>query len=49
MGNGPPPVIPAPVVKQVAMRCVASYEILSGRKTLKDFGLKNVQQIISDL
>lgn len=48
MGNGPAPVIPAAVVKQVAMRCVASYEILSGRKTLKDFDLKNVQEVMCD-
>jgi phosphoribosylaminoimidazole-succinocarboxamide synthase len=48
MGNGPAPVIPSSVVKQVAMRCVASYEILSGRKTLKDFDLKNVQEVICD-
>jgi len=49
MGDGPAPEIPTPVVKQVAMRCVASYEVLSGKKTLSDFGLKNVDQVMREL
>ena len=48
-GNGPAPEIPDLIIKQVAMRCLASYEILSGKKTLKDFDLKNVQQIMNEL
>jgi len=49
MGDGPAPEIPASVVRQVSMRCVASYEVLIGKKTLGDFELKNVDQIMREL
>ncbi len=49
MGDGPAPEIPAPVVKQVSMRCVASYEVLSGKKSLTDYDLKNVEQVMREL
>ena len=48
-GDGPAPEIPAPVVKQVSMRCVASYEVLSGKKSLGDYALKNIDQIMREL
>ena len=49
IGDGPAPEIPAPVVKQVSMRCVASYEVLSGKKSLGDYGLLNVGQVMREL
>ena len=49
MGDGPAPEIPAPVVKQVSMRCVASYQVLSGKKKLSDYELKNVEQVMREL
>ena len=49
MGDGPAPEIPTPVVKQVSMRCVASFEVLSGKKNLGDYGLKNVDQVMREL
>ena len=49
MGDGPAPEIPAPVVKQVSMRCVASYEVLSGKKNLDNYGLLNVDQVMREL
>ena len=48
-GDGSPPEIPAPIVKQVSMRCVASYQVLSGIKTLQDYDLKTVNQVMGEL
>jgi hypothetical protein len=31
------------------MRCVASFEVLSGKKNLGDYGLKNVDQVMREL
>ena len=49
MGDGPPPSIPAPVVREVSKRCVASYRVLSGQAKLKDFNLKTVDQVMEEL
>jgi len=49
MGDGPAPEIPAPVVRQVSMRCVASYEVLSGARVLSDFDLKTVDEVVAEL
>ena len=49
MGEGPAPGIPAPVVKQISLRCVASLDVLSGKKQLRDFNLKNVKQVMAEL
>lgn len=48
-GNGPPPSIPTPVVREVSKRCVASYKVISGRKTLADFDLKTVDEVMEEL
>ena len=48
-GDGPPPVIPAPVVREVSKRCVASYKVISGRAALKDFDLKTVDDVMEEL
>jgi len=32
-GDGPPPIIPAPVVREVSKRCIASYKVISGQVT----------------
>lgn len=48
-GEGPPPQIPSIVVAEVARRCVASYEILSGIKRLHDFKLASVDEVLEDL
>lgn len=49
MGDGPPPIIPGPVVREVSKRCVASFNILSGKKTLADFDLKTVDNVMEEL
>lgn len=49
MGDGEPPVIPGPIVREVSKRCVASYEVLSGKKSLDDFDLMTVDQVMEEL
>jgi phosphoribosylaminoimidazole-succinocarboxamide synthase len=49
MGNGPAPEIPNQIIKQVSMRCVASYQVLSGKKSLGDYNLKTVDQVMEEL
>ena len=49
MGDGPPPMIPSPIVREVSKRCVASFEVLSGKATLADFDLKTVDQVMEEL
>jgi phosphoribosylaminoimidazole-succinocarboxamide synthase len=49
MGDGPPPEIPGPVVREVSKRCVASYKVLSGQARLRDFDLKTVDQVMEEL
>jgi phosphoribosylaminoimidazole-succinocarboxamide synthase len=46
IGEGPPPEIPWPVVCEVSKRCVASFEVLTGRRCLKDFELKGLEEVI---
>jgi phosphoribosylaminoimidazole-succinocarboxamide synthase len=48
-GEGPPPEIPGPVVREVSKRCVASHEVMGGYKKLDDFDLKNVDEIMGEL
>ena len=48
-GDGPPPEIAAPVVREVSKRCVASYEVLSGEKVLADFDLMTVDEVMDEL
>lgn len=48
-GDGPPPEIPTPVVREVSKRCIASYQVISGQKTLTDFDLKNVDEVWEEL
>jgi phosphoribosylaminoimidazole-succinocarboxamide synthase len=48
-GDGRPPAIPGPVVREVSKRCVASYEVMSGSKRLADFDLKNVDDVMKEL
>jgi phosphoribosylaminoimidazole-succinocarboxamide synthase len=49
MGDGSPPNIPAPVVREVSKRCVASYRIITGMNKLEDFDLKTVNQVMEEL
>jgi phosphoribosylaminoimidazole-succinocarboxamide synthase len=49
MGDGEPPVIPGPVVREVSKRCVASYEVISGKAGLGDFDLMTVDQVMEEL
>jgi phosphoribosylaminoimidazole-succinocarboxamide synthase len=49
MGDGEPPVIPTPVVREVSKRCVASYKVLSGQSSLESFKLKTVEQVMEEL
>ncbi|MFQ6054039.1 MAG: phosphoribosylaminoimidazolesuccinocarboxamide synthase [Candidatus Bathyarchaeia archaeon] len=48
-GDGAPPEIAAPVVREVSKRCVASYEVLSGRRRLADFELRTVDDVMDEL
>lgn len=48
-GDGKPPEIPLPVVREVSKRCVASYEVLSGRKSLDAFLFKTVDEVMEEL
>ena len=49
MGDGSPPVIPLPVVREVSKRCVASFMVLSGQAKIKDYDLKTVDQVLLEL
>ena len=49
MGDGPPPTIPHPVVREVSKRCIASFKVLSGKKTLDNFDLKTVDAVMEEL
>jgi len=49
MGDGEPPVIPGPVVREVSKRCVASHEVISGKAGLGDFDLMTVDQVMEEL
>jgi phosphoribosylaminoimidazole-succinocarboxamide synthase len=49
MGDGEPPIIPDPVVREVSKRCVASYKVLSGQAKLNDYDLKTVDQVMEEL
>lgn len=48
-GDGEPPEIPGPIVREVSKRCVASYEVLSGERSLGDFDLWTVDQVMEEL
>jgi phosphoribosylaminoimidazole-succinocarboxamide synthase len=48
-GEGPPPSIPQPVVREVSKRCVASFQVISGQKKLEDFDLKTVDEVMAEL
>lgn len=49
VGDGVPPSIPVPVVREVAKRCVASYEVISQDKPLDDYDLKTVDEVMKEL
>jgi phosphoribosylaminoimidazole-succinocarboxamide synthase len=49
MGDGPPPEIPGPVVREVSKRCIASYKVISGQARLGDFDLKTVDEVLEEL
>lgn len=48
-GEGEPPAIDPTIVREVSKRCVASYEVLSGRKQIEDFDLKTVDEVMEEL
>jgi phosphoribosylaminoimidazole-succinocarboxamide synthase len=48
-GDGVPPSIPTPVVREVAKRCIASYEVISRSKNLEDYDLKTVAEVMEEL
>ena len=48
-GDGVPPSIPSPVVREVAKRCIASYEVISQSKNLEDYALKTVDEVMEEL
>lgn len=49
MGDGEPPAIPGPVVREVSKRCVASYEVISGKAGIGDYDLMTVDQVLEEL
>jgi phosphoribosylaminoimidazole-succinocarboxamide synthase len=49
VGDGKPPKIPDPVVREVSKRCIALYEVLSGKSSLYDFNLKTIEQVMEEL
>ncbi|MBN2334246.1 phosphoribosylaminoimidazolesuccinocarboxamide synthase [Candidatus Bathyarchaeota archaeon] len=49
MGDGEPPVIPGPVVREVSKRCVASYRVTSGKAGIGGFDLRTVDQVMEEL
>ena len=49
MGDGLIPDIPAQIVRQVSMRCVASHQVLSGNRSLSEYDLKTVDGVMSEL
>ncbi|KON28992.1 hypothetical protein AC482_07425 [miscellaneous Crenarchaeota group-15 archaeon DG-45] len=48
-GDGEPPEIAGPALREVSKRCVASYEVLSGRRGLADFDLRTVDEVMEEL
>jgi len=48
-GDGPPPEIPEPIVREVSKRCVASYQVISGKKTPDDFDLGTVDDVMKEV
>jgi phosphoribosylaminoimidazole-succinocarboxamide synthase len=48
-GDGPPPAIPGPIVREVSKRCVASYMVISGQKTPDDYDLGNVDDTMREI
>ena len=48
-GDGTPPVIPAPIVREVSKRCVASYQVVSGLKTPDDYDLATVDEVMREV
>jgi len=49
MGDGPPPAIPGPVVREVSKRCIASFKVISGQAGLGGFDLRTVDQVLEEL
>lgn len=49
IGDGVPPEIASPVVREVSKRCIASRKVLSGDKRLTDFELKTVDEVMKEL
>jgi phosphoribosylaminoimidazole-succinocarboxamide synthase len=49
MGDGAPPNIPEPVVREVSKRCVASYKVITGLNKLETFDIKTVDQVMEEL
>jgi phosphoribosylaminoimidazole-succinocarboxamide synthase len=48
-GEGNPPELPPPVVREVSKRCVASYLVLAKQQSIDDFDLKSVDEILEKL
>jgi len=48
-GEGQPPEIPWPVVREVSKRCVASYQVLTGKARLEELDLKTLDQVLGEL
>lgn len=48
-GDGSPPEIVSPVVREVSKRCVASYEVISSKKRIVDFDLRTVDEVVEEL
>lgn len=47
-GDGPPPRLPFPVIRQIALRVKGSYEVLTGRKSIDELGLKSLDELFGE-
>ena len=49
MGEGEPPELPWPIVREVSKRCVASHLVLTGRRSIDNFDLKSLEEVQKEL
>lgn len=48
-GEGEPPEIPLPIVREVSKRCVASHLVLTGQRGINYFNLKSVDEVLEEM
>ncbi len=48
-GNNPPPHLPWPLIRQIALRVKGAYEVLTGKKTVDDLNLMDLDKLFEVL